>query len=121
MYDDGTITPMAATSAIAFAPELAIPAVLEMHRRWGEHIYGTYGFLDAFNPSFHYDVKLTHGRVVPGVGWVDTDYLGIDQGPILAMIENHRSGLVWRTLRHNPHIRRGLERAGFSGGWLETR
>ena len=121
MYDDGTITPMAATSAIAFAPELAIPAVLEMHQRWGEHIYGTYGFLDAFNPSFHYDVKLTHGRVVPGVGWVDTDYLGIDQGPILAMIENHRSGLVWRTLRHNPHIRRGLERAGFTGGWLETR
>ena len=40
---------------------------------------------------------------------------------ILAMIENHRSGLVWRTLRHNPHIRRGLERAGFTGGWLETR
>lgn len=120
-FDDGTLTPYAAASSIAFAPEASIAAVQEMHRRWGTHIYATYGFVDAFNPSFRYDVPLTHGRVIPGVGWVDTDYLGIDQGPIVAMIENHRSGLIWRTLRRNPHIRRSLERAGFTGGWLETR
>jgi hypothetical protein len=51
---------------------------------------------------------------------VDTDYLGIDQGPILAMIETHRSGFVWRVMRRNPHFQRGLFRAGFRGGWLEA-
>jgi hypothetical protein len=118
--DDGTIAPTAAAASIAFAPEIAIPAVEEMYRRYGQHIFGKYGFYDAFNPSFDYDVPLTHGRRIPGFGWVDSDYLGIDQGPILAMIENYRTGLVWRVTRNNPHIRRGLERAGFSGGWLEA-
>ena len=116
--DDGTIAPTAAASSVAFAPEIVIPAVEEMHRRYGEHIYGKYGFLDAFNRSFDYDAALHHGRRVPGFGWVDNDYLGIDQGPIVAMIENHRSDLVWRIMRGDPAIRRGLERAGFTGGWL---
>ena len=58
------------------------------------------------------------GRVDPAQGWFDVDYLGIDQGPIVAMIENHRSGLVWKVMRKNPHIVRGLRRAGFTGGWL---
>jgi hypothetical protein len=120
-FDDGTIAPTAAAASIAFAPEIVIPAVLEMHRRYGAHIYGKYGFYDAFNPSFDYDVPLKHGRRVPGVGWVATDYLGIDQGPIVAMIENYRTGLVWRVMRGNLHIRRGLERAGFTGSWLDTR
>jgi hypothetical protein len=57
-------------------------------------------------------------RVVPALGWLTTDYLGIDQGPILAMIENQRSGLVWRVIRRNPYLVCGLKRAGFSGGWL---
>jgi hypothetical protein len=117
--DDGTLAPTAAAASIPFAPEIAIPAVVELHRRYGEHIYSTYGFLDSFNPSFHYDVPLSDGRTVPGFGWVADDYLGIDQGPIIAMIENHRSELVWRVMRKNPHIRAGLERAGFQGGWLE--
>jgi hypothetical protein len=50
--------------------------------------------------------------------WVDPDYVGIDEGPILAMIENYRSDLIWRVMRSDPYIRQGLERAGFSGGWL---
>jgi hypothetical protein len=54
------------------------------------------------------------------MGWFDTDQLGIDQGPILAMAENLRTGLVWRTMRKNPHIVRGLRRAGFRGGWLDA-
>lgn len=117
--DDGTLAPTAAAASIPFAPEIAIPAVMELHRRYGEHIYSTYGFLDSFNPSFDYDVPLNEGRRVPGFGWVADDYLGIDQGPIVAMIENHRSELVWRVMRKNPYIRAGLERAGFQGGWLE--
>jgi len=102
-----------------FAPELAIPAVLNMYRRFGQYIYGTYGFLDAFNPSFTFtDVALHHGRRIPGVGWVDHDYLGIDQGALIAMIENYRSGLIWNVMRDNAYVREGLTRAGFSGGWL---
>ena len=89
-----------------------------MHAKYGEVIYGRYGFLDAFNLSFNYDGRLAYGHRVPDFGWVDNDCLGIDQGPIIAMIENYRSGLVWRTMRRDPFIRRGLERAGFSGGWL---
>jgi hypothetical protein len=57
--------------------------------------------------------------VVGGV-WVDKDYLGIDQGPILLMIENHRSGFVWDVMRRNPHVVRGMRRAGFRGGWLDA-
>jgi hypothetical protein len=117
--DDGTICPSAAGGSIAFAPEIVIPALLSMRDTYGEHLYSRYGFLDAFNPTFTLDVPVQHGRVVPGAGWFDTDYLGIDQGPILAMIENHRSELVWKTMRRNPHIVRGLRAAGFTGGWLD--
>ena len=119
--DDGTIAPTAAAAAIAFAPEIAIPVIQAMHRRWGDHLYSKYGFLDSFNPTLDVETRTQHGKVVPGVGWFDGDYLGIDQGPIVAMIENHRSDLVWRVMRKNPHIRRGLERAGFTGGWLDTK
>lgn len=118
--DDGTITPHAAVSAIPFAPEVAIPTVRALYRNHGTHIVGQYGFLDAFNRSFTYtDVPLVHGRVISSFGWVDTDYLGIDQGPILVMLENYRSGLIWHLMRENLYVRQGLRRAGFGGGWLE--
>ena len=117
--DDGTIAPTAAAASIAFEPELSARAIAAMHARYGRGIYTRYGFLDSFNPTLtDTSAPLRHGRIVPGIGWVDGDYLGIDQGPIVAMIENERSGLVWQTLRRNPHIRRGLTRAGFTGGWL---
>ena len=51
---------------------------------------------------------------------MDGDYLGIDQGPIVLMIENYRSDFVWKVMRRNPHIRLGLQRAGFTGGWLDA-
>jgi len=117
--DDGTIGPTAAGGSVAFAPEITIPALVAMREKYGDNLFSTYGFLDSFNPTFDLDIKPQHGRVVRGMGWFDTDYLGIDQGPIIAMIENHRTGLVWRVMRTNPHIIRGLKRAGFTGGWLE--
>ncbi|MDB5920468.1 MAG: hypothetical protein JWR40_4702 [Massilia sp.] len=117
-YDDCTIAPTAAAASIAFAPEIAIAAIVDMRNRYGDQIYGKYGFLDAFNPTFDFDAKLANGRRVPGVGWVDTDYLGIDQGPILAMLENYRGDTVWRTMRNNAYVRAGLLKAGFRGGWL---
>ncbi len=119
ILDDGTIAPTAAGGSIAFAPEIVIPALKAMRARYGDALFTRHGFLDAFNPSFTFtDVKLQHGRIVPGLGWFDTQHLGIDQGPILLMLENHRSGLVWDVMRRNPHIVRGLRRAGFTGGWL---
>lgn len=122
IHDDGTIAPTAAAGSIAFAPKIAIGAIDHMLDRYGKIVYGKYGFYDAFNPSFHNrDVKPRSGRVVPGFGWVDNEYLGIDQGPILLMLENYRSGFVWKVMRRNPYIRRGLLRAGFTGGWLEGR
>ncbi len=119
IQDDGTITPTAAGGSIPFAPEIAIPALWTMRRTYGANLFSTYGFLDAFNPTF--TGAPTMGHVVAGVGWFDTDYLGIDQGPILVMIENYRTGLVWRLMRGNQYIVRGLCRAGFSGGWLASR
>ncbi|HVT58505.1 MAG TPA: glucoamylase family protein [Thermoanaerobaculia bacterium] len=119
--DDGTITPTAAASSIVFTPELSIPAIREMSRRYGSHLYSTYGFLDAFNPTLRTGAGVGKGRVDPRQGWFDADYLGIDEGPIVAMIENYRSGLVWKTMRSNEHVVQGLKRAGFTGGWLEGR
>ncbi len=118
IVDDGTIAPTAAISSLPFAPEIVLPATLEMYHRFGSSIYSSYGFLDAFNAS----VRGSQSQLQPAPalpGWVDPDYIGIDQGPILAMIENYRSALVWRVMRGNSYVREGLERAGFSGGWLE--
>ena len=119
LEDDGTICPSAAGGSIVFAPEIVIPTLFAMRRTYGEPLFSQYGFVDALNPTFQLDVPVQHGRVVPGVGWFDTDYLAIDQGPILAMIENYRSEFVWKVMRRNPHLVRGLRRAGFQGGWLD--
>lgn len=120
VVDDGTIVPTAAGGSIPFAPEVTIPALMAMRSKYGERLYTRYGFKDAFNPSFTFtDVASRSGTVDPVQGWVANDYLGIDQGPILTMMENHRSGLVWKVMRKNPHIQRGLKRIGFEGGWLD--
>ncbi|MBV6831236.1 glucoamylase family protein [Xanthomonas euvesicatoria] len=117
-FDDGTIAPTAAISSIVFAPEVVIPATQEMHKRYGDFLYSSYGFLDSFNPSFNYDIPIKTGRMVPDRGWVASDYIAIDQGPILTMISNYQNEFVWNVMKKNPYIRAGLERAGFTGGWL---
>ena len=119
VVDDGTVAPTAAAGSVAFAPEIVVPVLVAMREDWGEAAFDRYGFVDALNPTLDVEARVTQGRVVPGVGWFDTDHLGIDQGPIVAMIENYRSGLVWRTMRRNPHVVRGLRLAGFRGGWLD--
>jgi hypothetical protein len=115
--DDGTIAPTAAGGSIPFAPEITIPALIAMREKYGDNLFSTYGFVDDFNPTLVTGTS-KYGRIVPGVGWFDTDYLGIDQGPIIAMIENYRSDLIWKTMRKNPYIVAGLKKAGFTGGWL---
>src|SRR3546814_10649420 len=91
-----------------------------LFRSYGARLYSRYGFKDAINPSFTFtDVGSKSGAVDPQHGWVAGDYLGIDQRPILAMMENHRSVLVWKLMRKNPQIIRGLKPIGFPGGWLD--
>ena len=125
LVDDGTLVPTAAGGSIPFAPDLTVAALRTMRTTYGDDLFGPYGFVDAFNPTFRLPVQLgrglKHGRVVAGKGWFDTDYLGIDQGPILAMIENYRSGLVWERMKRSPYVVRGLCRAGFRGGWLDQK
>lgn len=115
--DDGTLTASAPLGCLPFAPEIVIPCAEALRRQ--PRLFDTYGFKDSFNPSFIYtDVKVDTGSVDAKDGWVAKDYLGIDQGPILLQASNYRSGFVWKYMRRVPAIRRGLERAGFTGGWL---
>ncbi len=117
--DDGTLAPTAALGSLPFAPEIVIPAAEAMRREHGDLLYGKYGFYDAFNPSFRWtDKRLEKGRVDRARGWYDTDYIGIDQGPILLQAANYRSDFVWKRMRRCAPIRKGLQLAGFTGGWL---
>lgn len=119
--DDGTIAPTAAIASLPFAPEIVIPATEAMRAWGGGRLYGQYGFLDSFNPSFRYaDEKVERGTVDATLGYISNSYLGIDQGPIIGMIANHRDDFVWRTMRKVPALRLGLQRAGFTGGWLDA-
>lgn len=96
--DDGTLAPTAVGGSVPFAPEICIRTLRELERRYGARLWGRYGFRDAFNRDRD---------------WWATDTLGIDQGAILLMIENHRTGAVWRRMSGSPVLKRGLERAGF--------
>jgi len=96
--DDGTLAPTAVGGSIPFAPEVCIPTLRHWDRSYGKRLWGRYGFRDGFNRK---------------EDWWATDTLGIDQGAILILVENHRTGAVWRRMKSNRVIRRGLERAGF--------
>lgn len=113
--DDGTIAPTAAGGSIPFAPDECIAALETMWETYYDDLIGEYGFKDAFNITYaEFDDTLEKG-------WFDKDYLGIDQGPILIQIENHRSEFVWNLMKKNPYIVAGLKKAGFTGGWLEEK
>ena len=119
--DDGTIAPAAAAGSMPFAPEIVLPALGRMRAAYGGRLFQRYGFIDAFNPTFALTgLTSTTGPVYPE-GWFAANYLGIDQGPILLMAENHRSGFVWDVMRQNEYVVRGLCRAGFTGGWMLNR
>lgn len=118
--DDGTIAPTAAGGSIPFAPKETLGTLQAMHDQYGKHLYGEYGFFDSFNPSCtDPEREYRHGKVHEDVGWVNADYLGIDQGPILLQAENYRTGFVWDVMRQSPYLQEGLRRAGFAGGWLD--
>jgi len=74
--------------------------------------------IDNFRLPSGFNPTLANRRKFGRDGWVSEGHYGLDQGIVVMMIENHRSRLVWELMRSNPHIRRGLDRAGFTGGWL---
>ena len=117
-FDDGTLAPTALGGSLPFAPEIIVPALGEIYERYGEHLYAEYGFLDAFNPSFRFNETPQSGVIIDGLGWIGTDYIGIDQGAILLMAENYRTELIWDYMKMNTYIQSGLRKAGFVGGWL---
>ena len=119
--DDGTIAPTAVGGSVPFAPDATIKALKTMRSRYGDNLFGQYGFYDAFNLTYTLEEPPPDGGQTTSQGWFDDEHLGIDQGPILAMIENHRTGLIWSLIRDNPHVVRGLCRADFEGGWIEGR
>src|SRR5262249_25429530 len=94
--DNGTITPTAAISSLAFSPDLAPPVHRNQWNGCGAQRWGPYGYADAINPE---------------LGWVDTDVLGIDQGPIVLAIENYRTGAVWARMDNDPDVAAGLAAA----------
>ncbi len=109
--DDGTIAPWAVVASLPFAPEIVLPAVRYFTDQIKLEQADSYGFKATFNPTF--PVRSGNGN-----GWVSPWNFGLNQGPIVLMIENQRSGLVWRLMRQCPYIVQGLRRAGFRGGWL---
>jgi hypothetical protein len=94
---DGSVVPCAAAGSLMLAPDITVPAVREMRRRFGDRIYGRYGFADAFHPTD---------------GWVNPDVIGIDLGITLLSAENLRTGRVWRWFMQNAEITSAMERAG---------
>src|SRR5271157_5424416 len=108
--DDGTVAPWVVVASLPFAPEIVIPAVLNF-AQLDLGMMRKYGFLPSFNQSFAVEGS-------PTGWWVSPYHFGVDQGPVVLMIENHRTGLLWEIMRRCSPILTGLRRAGFTGGWL---
>ena len=96
--DLGVITPTAALSAFPYTPDESLKALHFFYYKIGDRLWGEYGFYDAFNVTEQ---------------WFANSYLAIDQGPIIAMIENHRTGLLWNLFMSAPEVKAGLRKLGF--------
>lgn len=97
--DLGVITPTAALSAFPYTPQYSMQALRHFYEDLGDKIWGEYGFTDAFSEQHN---------------WYATEYLAIDQGPIVVMIENYRTGLLWKLFMNCPEIKGGLKKLGFT-------
>ncbi|MBP1654751.1 MAG: hypothetical protein H6Q28_1307 [Bacteroidetes bacterium] len=97
--DDGTIAPTAVAGSLPFAPDICVPTLRNMYDQYRSSIWCLYGFRDAFNLK---------------AGWWDPDVIGIDQGPVALMLENHTGGGIWSRFMEAPEVQRGLEQAGFT-------
>lgn len=107
--DDGTLSPWAVVASLPFAPEIVAPTMDAILARYPA-IRTHYGLLCSFNPTFETDRS---------GGWIAKGYYGLDQGPVVIMIENFVSGMIWSLTRRCAPLVEGLRRAGFSGGWID--
>ena len=97
-FDDGTIAPYGSITSLPFAPEIVLPTIKSFNAKY-KQLWGKYGYYDSFNST---------------AKWIDNDYIGISQGPMLIMIENFRTGLVWNYMMKDPIIQKGLTKLGFT-------
>ena len=103
--DDGTLSPWTTITALPFAPEIALPAIEHFSTTYPQ-LAGPYGMKCSLNPTFR-------ENITANTGWFSKDYYGINEGPVVLMIENYRSGLIWRLLGSSAYIQEGLKQAGF--------
>ncbi|MCB8945077.1 MAG: hypothetical protein H6658_15125 [Ardenticatenaceae bacterium] len=109
--DDGTVAPWAVVASLPFVPEIVLPTIQKLNELE----------LQAATP---YGYKATINRTFPEQndknGWVSPSHYGINQGPIVLMIENYKTEMIWQLMKQCPYLVNGLQRAGFRGGWLEA-
>jgi len=110
--DDGTISPWAVVASLPFAPEIVLKTIRHAIERLKLKGRSPYGFDASFNPTY----PILSGNLT---GWVSPWIFGLNQGPILLMIENYQSELIWKTVRRCPWIVNGLRSAGFRDGWID--
>ena len=96
--DNGTVSPTAALASMPYTPEESMKALKYFYRERGNELFGKFGPYDAFNDTRN---------------WIKESYIGIDQGPIVIMIENHRTGLLWKNVMKDADVQAGLEKLGF--------
>ena len=108
--DDGTVAPWAAITSLPFAPEIVLPVIEHYTYKMKLKEGHVYGFRATFNQ--------THPDKNHPCGWVSPWHYGLNEGPIILMIENYRTGFIWELMRNCPYISKGLRQAGFNGGWL---
>jgi hypothetical protein len=108
--DDGTVAPWASVASLPFAPDVVIPTMQHIARMVRKH--------ENYMPGCSFNPTLDGGKGAPG--WVSPWRFALNSGPVALMIENYRSGLPWETIKRDPTIRSGLERADFRGGWLSA-
>jgi hypothetical protein len=111
--DDGTISPWAVVASLPFAPEIVIATLRHAINRLALKERTPYGFDASFNATYPGTTRNRHGWVSP---WI----FGLNQGPIILMIENFQSELIWKNTRKCSYIVKGLRQAGFCDGWLDN-
>ena len=109
--DDGTLAPWAVVASLPFAPDIVLPTI-QNYERMNLREAQKYGYKATFNPTFPVEPQHEYG-------WVSPYHFGLNQGPIITMIENYKTGMLWSLMRKCPYLVTGLRRAGFKGGWLE--
>lgn len=97
-FDDGTLAPYGPLSSLPFAPATVLSTIRNINEKYGDKLWGKYGYYDSFNPTLN---------------WYNDDFLGIDEGPLLMMTENFRTGMVWNYMMKDEVIQTGLKKLGF--------